>query len=176
MAAPANWASRSFDFPFEVDIYPSILMRLRGTPVRLEELLREADDGAARRRPAEGKWSALERAGHLIEVERLWEKRVGEYLAGAEQLAPADMTNAVSTAAKYNERGVADVLAGFRQTRSAFLARLDALAPADFARTALHPRLKIPMRLVDGLYFTAEHDDHELAWIWELLRETNLSR
>jgi hypothetical protein len=37
--------------------------------------------------------------------------------------------------------------------------------------------LKTPMRLVDHLYFVAEHDDHHLAGIWELLnrRETSLS-
>jgi hypothetical protein len=38
-----------------------------------------------------------------------------------------------------------------------------------FARTMLHPRLKQPMRLVDHLYFVAEHDDHPLAFIWGLL-------
>jgi hypothetical protein len=38
-----------------------------------------------------------------------------------------------------------------------------------FARTIPHPRLKTPMRLVDHLYFAAEHDDHHLARIWELV-------
>jgi len=33
----------------------------------------------------------------------------------------------------------------------------------------LHLRLKQPMRLVDGLYFVAEHDDDHLATIWEAL-------
>jgi len=27
----------------------------------------------------------------------------------------------------------------------------------------------MPMRLVDHLYFVAEHDDHHLARIWELI-------
>jgi hypothetical protein len=170
MAAPPIWAERKFSFDFPVELYPNVLMRLRGTPGRLAELLGGADEARVRRRPAAGKWSALERAGHLIEIERLWEKRVGEYLAGADALTPADMSNAVTTAADYNTRELADVLAGFRAARTAFVARLDALAPADFARTALHPRLKVPMRLVDGLYFTAEHDDHELAWMRELVR------
>jgi hypothetical protein len=170
MAAPAPWAARKFSFDFPAELYPSILMRLRGTPARLEELLQGAAEQPRRRRPAPGKWSPLEHAGHLIEIERLWEKRVGEYLAGAAQLTPADMTNAVTCSADYNARPVADVLDGFRRTRAAFLGRLDALEPADFARTALHPRLQVPMRLVDGLYFSAEHDDHELAWVRELLR------
>jgi hypothetical protein len=36
------------------------------------------------------------------------------------------------------------------------------------SKAILHPRLKQPMRLVDHLYFAAEHDDHHLARIWEL--------
>jgi hypothetical protein len=40
---------------------------------------------------------------------------------------------------------------------------------AIFARAALHPRLKTPMRLVDHLYFVAEHDDHHLAYIWGVI-------
>jgi hypothetical protein len=38
-----------------------------------------------------------------------------------------------------------------------------------FARSMLHPRLKKPMRLVDHLHFAAEHDDHHLAKIWDLI-------
>jgi hypothetical protein len=36
-------------------------------------------------------------------------------------------------------------------------------------RTAVHPRLQMPMRLVDWAYFVAEHDDHHLARIRELI-------
>jgi hypothetical protein len=28
----------------------------------------------------------------------------------------------------------------------------------------------VPMRLVDHLYFAAEHDDHHLATIWALIQ------
>jgi hypothetical protein len=168
MAAPLAWAERRFSFDFPAAAYPAILMRLRGTPARLEELLRGADDAALRTRPEEGKWSALERAGHLIEVERLLNTRLDEYLTGAETLTPADMSNASTFAADYNSQPTASVLTGFRLARAASLSRLDALAPEDFARSALHPRLGVPMRLVDLLYFFAEHDDHELAWMREL--------
>src|SRR5687768_3663951 len=148
MTAPANWAARSFSFDFAVEIYPAILMRLRGTPARLEELLRGADEGIVRARPAEGKWSPLEHAGHLIHTEHLWDARLTEYLDGKETLTPADMSNTATFEADYNRHAIADVLAGFRAVREGFLARLAALVPADFGRTALHPRLKVPMRLV----------------------------
>ncbi len=42
-------------------------------------------------------------------------------------------------------------------------------------KTALHPRLKTPMRLIDSLYFVAEHDDHHLAIISNLLRRAGYS-
>jgi uncharacterized damage-inducible protein DinB len=170
MAAPITWSTRSFSFDFPVDVYPSILMRLRGTPARMEELLGAADDARLRQRPAEGKWSALERCGHLVEVEALWHTRIGEYLAGADTLSPADMHNRSTFEADFNSQPADAVLAAFREARESLLELLDSLAPADFARVATHPRLKVPMRLVDGLYFSAEHDDHELAWVWELLR------
>jgi hypothetical protein len=43
------------------------------------------------------------------------------------------------------------------------------LEPSLFAVQLPHPRLKRLMRLVDHLYFVAEHDDHHLARIWELV-------
>src|SRR6185295_9146128 len=103
MTAPALWAQRRFSFDFEADIYPAILMRLRGTPARLEELLRGADDTRLRRRPTEGKWSPLEHAGHLIHTEQLWDKRLGEYFTGQEVLTPADMSNVATFESNYNE-------------------------------------------------------------------------
>jgi hypothetical protein len=35
---------------------------------------------------------------------------------------------------------------------------------------SVHPRLQQPMRLIDALYFVAEHDDHHIARISGLLR------
>ena len=43
------------------------------------------------------------------------------------------------------------------------------LAAADLERAARHPRLGTPMRVVDLAYFVAEHDDHHLARLRELL-------
>jgi hypothetical protein len=62
------------------------------------------------------------------------------------------------------------VLAGFRRECGGTLERLEALAPEAFARSAHHPRLDQPMRLVDTLFFQAEHDDHHLARISDLER------
>jgi hypothetical protein len=70
----------------------------------------------------------------------------------------------------HNDRPLEPLLAAFRETRQRLVARLDQFEEADFARTALHPRLKEPMRLVDLVLFVAEHDDCHLARITELER------
>ena len=36
---------------------------------------------------------------------------------------------------------------------------------SDLEKSALHPRLGTPMRLIDLAFFVAEHDDHHLAQI-----------
>ena len=53
--------------------------------------------------------------------------------------------------------------------RANFVARLDALTDKQVEVSALHPRLRQPMRTLDLAYFVAEHDDHHLARVTELL-------
>jgi hypothetical protein len=47
--------------------------------------------------------------------------------------------------------------------------RLEGIEPAYLSRTAVHPRLGQPMRIVDMAWFVAEHDDHHLARMTELV-------
>ena len=51
-----------------------------------------------------------------------------------------------------------------------FVERLDAYDEAFVQRTALHPRLNVRIRILDLVFFIAEHDDHHLARISELIR------
>ena len=166
------WTGRKFDFTFPVEQYPTVCVRLRGTPARLEEMLCEGKTNpeVLVAKP-EGKWSAQEHAGHLLDLEPLWMARVDDFLSGRDTLAAADLSNRKTHEANHNARGLAEILTGFRTARHRFVERLGTCAPDVFARTSLHPRLKKPMRLVDHLYFVAEHDDHHLARIWELIQE-----
>jgi uncharacterized damage-inducible protein DinB len=170
MNAIANWFERKFDFTFPVELYPNLCVRLRGTPARIEELLRGCDPSRLIRKPSE-KWSIQEHAGHLADLESLWLARVEDYLSGVEQLTAADLRNRKTDEANHNTRELSDILAEFRKARFTLVDRLDQLRPADYSRTMLHPRLQQPMRMVDHLFFAAEHDDHHLARIWELCNE-----
>jgi len=170
MSRPPIWFGRTFDFTFPVEQHPNLCVRLRGTPARLEEIVRGAAREVLVRKPGGNeKWSAQEHAGHLLDLEPLWTARIDDYLTEASQLTVADLSNRRTHEAQHNRRAIGEILAEFRSARSRLMSRVEKIDPANFSRTLLHPRLKTPMRLVDHLYFVAEHDDHHLAHIWELI-------
>ena len=156
------WFERKFDFSFPVELLPNLRARLRGTPARLEETLRGRSHEILIRKVQE-KWSAQEHAGHLLDLEPLWLARVGDYVAGRDQLTVADLTNRKTDEANHNACALEKILTEFRAARERLLKRVDELDASLFALAIPHPRLKTPMRLVDHLYFVAEHDDHHLA-------------
>jgi len=162
------WFERKFDFTFPVEQYPNVCVRLWGTPARLEEILCKVPRNVLVGRRQE-KWSTQEHAGHLLDLEPLWMARVDDFLTDRDTLAVADLGNRKTHEANHNAQELAEILAGFRTARLRLMERLWAFEPDVFARASLHPRLKQPMRLVDHLYFVAEHDDHHLAKIWELI-------
>jgi uncharacterized damage-inducible protein DinB len=165
------WFERKFEFSFPVELHPNLLARLRGTPERAEEVLRGRSQKILVRKPQE-KWSAQEHAGHLLDLEPLWLARVEDYVAASAQLTVTDLQNRKTDEANHNARPLEQILAEFRAARERLLTRVDKLDAALFAQAIPHPRLKTPMRLVDHLYFVAEHDDHHLARIWELITTT----
>jgi uncharacterized damage-inducible protein DinB len=168
MSQVGSWFERRFDFSFPVELYPNICARLRGTPARLEEVLSAPSHEALTWRAGE-KWSAQEHAGHLVDLEPLWWTRVEDYVLGSNELTPTDLNNRKTDDAHHNAHHRQKILGEFRVARERLLERVDELDESLFARAIPHPRLKTPMRLVDHLYFVAEHDDHHLARIWELL-------
>jgi uncharacterized damage-inducible protein DinB len=168
MSQVPAWFERKFDFTFPVEHYPNVCARLRGTPARLEETLR----GVSRYvliTKADSKWSAQEHAGHLLDLEPLWFARVEDFLAGGDTLTAADLNNRTTDEANHNGRNLLELQAEFRAARLRLLERVERLQSGLFSRPLVHPRLKQPMRLVDHLYFVAEHDDHHLARIWEMV-------
>ncbi len=163
------WTERTFAFDGPVGVYPELMERLRGAPARAEELARSVTPQALTWRDGDT-WSIQENIGHLADLEELFTARLDEIMAGADSLRPADMTNRRTHEADHNTRPIEAVLSDLRGRRAGLLDRLETLAPADFARSALHPRLGRPMRLVDMMLFHAEHDDYHFARMRELAR------
>lgn len=158
------WVERTFSFDFSANLYLTILARFRGTPARLEDAVQGLTREFLIARP-ERRWSIQENAGHLLDEEELFHKRLDEFLAGADTLTPAPYLQRELT---HNGRNIDDILREFRLSREEQVRRLIALRPEDFTRTAWHERLKQRIRLVDHVFFFAEHDDHHLARIWIL--------
>lgn len=168
MSKVPPWFDRKFEFTFPVEQYPNLCSRLRGTPARLEEIVRGVPRDIMIHKPGD-KWSAQEHAGHLLDLEPLWVARLDDFIRGGEMLTAADLRNSKTDEANHNARDLKYIAAEFRAARGRLLERLGA-TPSDIcARTMLHPRLNVPMRLVDHLYFAAEHDDHHLAVIADLI-------
>ena len=163
-----RWFERRFSFEhLGPDDFPFLLERLRGAPVRVEDKTRALASGILTRRVGEA-WSIQEHVGHLLDLDALHDARLDDYRAGAGVLRAADLQNRKTHEAAYNERPLAEVSRAFRGQRGRFVERLHAWDPKRLDATAIHPRLQQPMRLVDMLYFVAEHDDHHLAWMTEL--------
>ncbi|HEV2231916.1 MAG TPA: DinB family protein [Terriglobia bacterium] len=162
------WFERKFEFGFPAELLPNLRARLRGTPARLEEALHGLSHKILTRKPEE-KWSTQEHAGHLLDLEPLWLARVDDYVAASAQLTVTDLKNLKTDEANHNARPLEIILSEFRAAREKLLSRVEELDASLFVRAIPHPRLKTPMRLVDHLYFVAEHDDHHLARIWELV-------
>ena len=120
-------------------------------------------------RRAGDSWSIQENAGHLLDLEPLWLRRVGDLADGRPELAEADLTNRQTHEANHNSARLEGLLADFRRARDELVRRLEAFSEGGAAVAALHPRLRVAMNVVDVAYFVAEHDDYHLARITELL-------
>ncbi len=164
-----RWFDRRFELGLPVSEFPAVLARLRSAPDRLEAAVQGLTREALTRSTA-GAWSIQENAGHLLDLEALWEQRLDDFDAGQTVLHPADLENRRTHEAGHNNRNVDDLLREFRRVRLGIVSRLERMSNAQLSRVALHPRLQQPMSVVDLALFVAEHDDHHLATIAALRR------
>jgi len=164
-----RWFDRSFAFDVPLSMFPNVVERLRGTPARLEERLRGIPTALLTGR-WQDTWSIQENAGHLWDLESLWMARLRDLQAGNPQLTVADLTNRQTWERNHNDSPLDGILKSFRSAREALVRELDGVDESMIERSARHPRLGTPMRLIDLAFFVAEHDDHHLVRITELRR------
>jgi uncharacterized damage-inducible protein DinB len=164
-----KWFDRRFDFNAAQNIFPSLIERLNGTPIRLEEKFKNSQPNKWTLKP-DNTWSIKENIGHLIDLEPLWQGRLEDIINGEMTLRLTDLTNQKTDLANHNATPLDELLQNFRAIRAQTLAHLNTIDEATIFKTALHPRLKTPMRTMDLFLFVAEHDDHHLARITELMR------
>ena len=169
MVQQTPWFERKFNLDFPVGLLPVFLERLRGTEPHIRAMLKDAPEALLINKP-NNDWSIKEHVGHLYDLESLWYGRVDDYLAGVPTLRAADLRNTKTHEANHNLKSLEELLILFAHARNALVLRAEEITEEDAARVATHPRLNQPMRLVDTLFFVAEHDDHHLTKIRELLR------
>ena len=169
MVQSIEWFKREFSFDLPVWMYPNVIERLRGTPARAEEMVRPLGPESLTRREGE-RWSIQEQVGHLLDLSSLDLSRLDDFEAGRESLSAADLKNRKTYEADHNSQPIDSLLASFRAARAEFVRRLEGYDAAFIERMALHPRLQMRMRVLDFAFFMAEHDDHHLARISELIR------
>lgn len=169
MTSQTPWIERSFNSDFSTGLFPVIFSRLEGTIFRLHHLLANADDEQSSR-SKEG-WSVKQQVGHLYDLEELWWQRLQDFQQGKEYMTVADLTNTKTHIANHNETHLEVLANRFLVERQKMLELIYPFDKTELSQTAIHPRLQQPMRLIDFLYFIAEHDDHHLAAISALLRK-----
>ena len=167
------WFARDFKFTSTQNILPSIIERLAGTPARLEEKIKTISHDLLTTRIGDT-WTIKENIGHLIDLEPLWQGRLDDIINGKIELRPTDLQNAQTSIANHNATPTEELLKSFRKIRTQTLPFLKNLSEEQVFKSALHPRLKTPMRSMDLFLFVAEHDDHHLARMTEIVRVLKL--
>jgi hypothetical protein len=167
-ATRVPWFEKSFPSGGDAEDWDALLDRLRSAPSRIRELLDGLPRFALTRRDGP-RWSLQEHAGHLWDLEDLHRRRLRDYRAGARELRPAELTNRRTWQAAHNDDEITSILEDFRWERELLVRELDAMTPAERARAPLHPQLGQPMSLVDLMRFVAEHDDHHLELMQDLV-------
>lgn len=169
MVLQTPWFHRRFNFDFPVTNFPVIFSRLEGSLFRLNAVLQNADD--ERCSYSETGWSVKEHLGHLSDLEDLWWKRLNDFLENKTILTAADLNNTKTKEAGHNEKTLNNLLQAFAIERQKILEAVYDFDSGMLSRLSEHPRLNQPMRLIDSLYFVAEHDDHHITAISNLLRK-----
>jgi uncharacterized damage-inducible protein DinB len=164
-----KWFERKFNFDNSHLTFPSILERLEGAPLRLEHKLARFSEEILQKRIGET-WTIKENAGHLIDLEPLWQGRLQDILDGKEILRPTDLANGATFLANHNDTATKDLIGKFYDFRQKTLGLLADIDASQLEQFGLHPRLKTPMRISDIFLFVAEHDDHHLARMTEIAK------
>jgi hypothetical protein len=160
-----QWFQRQFITPQPPGMLPFFLDRLDGTLVRLREKTKNVPDNILTEK-LDDKWSIKENIGHLADLEVIAIKRIDEIAKGISPM----MSAIIPPQQDYNAQPLQHILDYLEKNRRESLRILSAIDDDGLAKRSLHPRLKIEMTPVDLAMFHAEHDDHHLVRINEILK------
>jgi len=121
-----------------MDSTTSIIDALERAPSLVVPLVREVPPSLLKRRPTPTKWSAHEHACHLSRVDGLYSERLDQILSNPSPvITPYDPARNEADDV-FLRMDLDDSLARYAEDRRALVARLRALPPETWARTAEH--------------------------------------
>ncbi|MFI5183015.1 MAG: DinB family protein [Vicinamibacteria bacterium] len=144
-----------------------ILTALESAPAALAEATRDLSGEALRRQPSPDKWSIIEIACHLRDIERVYAERFTK-MAHQERPTFWMLDNArVAGALRYREADLRAAIKEWRRLRDDTVALLRSLPHASWQRTGLHPkRGELTLEQLAGVL--AGHDRSHLDRIRDL--------
>lgn len=163
-----EWTDRSFNFDFPTGHWPIIISRLKGTFPVLQYIIQYCDPHILTLQN-NNKWSIKQHIGHLTDLEELHITRISDFRKNTPVLSAWDGTNKKTEEQDHNNKNIDELLTAFKNIRDTFLGELLLFTDEELNKTALHPRLQKNMRIVDMAFFVAEHDDHHITKIREIV-------
>lgn len=142
----------------------AVLERLAAAPAALAAAFKGAPDDVLRRRAADGKWSMIENAAHVRDVERVYQGRFPQMVFGEKPAFWMLDNDRVAAALKYGEADPADVVKEFRRLREDTISLLRALPHEAWKRTGIHPE-KGELTVEQLAARLAGHDDGHIGKI-----------
>jgi hypothetical protein len=141
-----------------------ILQRLEAAPGALAETLRGLEKEGLTRRPADGKWSILENACHLRDMERVYAERLTKAAHRDRPEFWVPDNDRLAEELRYREADPASVVKEFRRLRADTVTLLRALPHPVWQRTGVHPK-RGEETIEQIASHLARHDDAHLARI-----------
>lgn len=117
----------------------AVLERLAASPAALAAALKGAPDDVLRRKAAGGKWSMIEHAAHVRDIERVYQARFSQMAFGDRpSFWMLDNDRAAETL-KYAAADPAEVAKEFKRLREDSIALLRALPHEGWLKAGVHP-------------------------------------
>ncbi len=142
----------------------AVLERLAAAPAAMTAALKGAPDDVLRRKAAGGKWSMIDNAAHVRDIERVYQSRFSRMAFGDRPAFWMLDNEAAAAALKYSEADPAEVAKEFKRLREDTVSGLRALPHEAWEKTGLHPEAgeitveQLAVRL-------ANHDDAHIGRI-----------
>src|SRR5215470_14674782 len=138
MIAQIAWKERKFEFNLPVGVFPVIVERLRGAPIRLQAMLRNATNENLHQKSGD-KWSVVEQLNHLYNCEEIWLGRVEDILTRKEIFERRTLKTELQS------EDLTVLLSNFSKARNKLIDLVQNMDEPTASLTINHPRLQRPI-------------------------------